>query len=458
MNKKTAKKNRKTTKTIFSFLLICTIFVFVIYSASDKEVIALDMSVSPYYYNNAATQNSQYYSVTFDEEGEAVVALKLNIYNPNNESLEFVKLEIPGENIRILSALQEFWPLVERCTQWNNFCLDDNCTKTYQKCTGNSKYRDYYPAYHTSEYSSEKLSSSESFKFSVPKNIFQGETATLIIYYKATGYVKKSMGVHGFDFESIKYNYDSSRVRVSINVQNGLFLQGLSSKVDYKPADYGMLADAGSAKALASIDSKQLSEYSRSIEYGYGFVKEASALDPWESFHVKGRYSASRLLLNKGKISLSIGIILLVIGLLISGLRKAYTALKNAGVSIANTKTSKGLSTASGAWQQALVVILVTSFVSSILLLFGWYALSFISKNLYSWFGYSSSGVLTLFLILIFFLYSLFVLLAPPVFVGIRFGIVHGFAAFGATICFLILNLIILAIIYASMSSGGYYY
>ncbi len=454
--KNTLKSN--TSRIIFSLAILITSLIL------SSLAAAMEMMVPPSYGNEPA-QNSQYYNVIFDEEGEAVVALKVNVNNVNNQTLDKLKIEIPGQTVRILNVVQEYHPLKEECTEWKEVCADDNCTSYYKKCSYYNSYVDKYDAkYYPVEYATEKLSGSTAYTFTLPKVISQQNTATLIIYYKATGYVKKSLGVHSFDFETIKYNYDSSRVRVSINVQNDLFLQGVSSNVDYKPADYGMMAEP--SFSTDSVDSKAYSEYSRSIEYDYGFVKEASALDPWESFHVKGKYSASKLLLNKGRISLTIAIIVAVLALLLFGVRKAYRALKNAGVSIAssNTKTSKAAGKSSppaqdaNVQQQALVVILITSFVSSIMLLFGWYALSFISKNLYNWFGSSSSGVLMLLMVLIFFLYSLFVLLAPPVFVGIRFGIVHGFAAFGATIGFLILNLIILAIIYASMSAGGYYY
>ncbi len=467
MTRKNNQKNNLNSNTSRIIFLLAILIISLILSSLAS---AMEMMVPPNY-GNAPAQNSQYYSVIFDEEGEAVVALKVNVNNPNNVTLDKLKIEIPGQTVRILNVVQEYHLLKEECGQWKEVCTDENCSTYTKKCSYYNHYVDYYDTnFYPVDYTTEKLSGSSIFTFSLPKVITQQNTATLIIYYKATGYVKKSLGVHGFDFETIKYNYDSSKVRVSINVQNDLFMQGMTSSVDYKPADFGMIAESSFAKS-ESLDSKAYSEYSRNIEYDYGFVKEASALDPWESFHVKGKYSASKLLLNKGRIGLTIAIILAVLALLFFGARKAYRALKNAGVSMtsittgsSHPKTSKAagkstlLAQDATLQQQSLVVILITSFVSSILLIFGWYALTFISKNLYTWFGSSSSGTLMLLLLLVFFLYSLFMLFAPPVFVGIRFGLVHGFAAFGATIGFLILNLIILAILYASMSAGGYYY
>ena len=453
---------------IFGILLFSSVALALSPVAKEMMPIIAEPDFYPEY--RAPAQNSQYYSVMFDEEGEAVVALKVNLNNPSNETLDKLKIEIPGETIRILNVVQEYHLLKEECAEWKEVCADDNCTSYYKKCSYFNSYVDYSSTkFYPVEYAAEKLSGSTAFTFTLPKVITQQNTATLIIYYKATGYVKKSLGVHNFDFETIKYNYDTSHVRVSINVQNDLFLEGTSASVNYKPADYGMMAEASFAKS-ESFDSKQLSEYSRSIEYDYGYVKEASALDPWESFHVKGKYSTSKSLLNKGRISLTIGIILGVLVLLFFGARKAYRVLRDySGISFASNlsnasagKASKSNSSKSAVvipnTSQALAMVLTASFISSILLLLGWYALSFISKNLYNWIGYSSSGVLTLLMILIFFLYSLFVLFAPAIYVGIRLGILPGFATFGAVIGFLIIELIILAIIYASMGAGGYYY
>ena len=456
------------------FLSVITLIIILGVSlASAMEAVAqvqkadsMMIEPGPYYGNsNQPIQNSQFYSVVFDEEGEAVVALKLNILNPNNETVDKIKIEIPGQTIRILNVVQEYHLLKEQCAQWKDVCADEKCTSYYKKCAYYHSYVDNYEArYYPVEYTAEKLSDSTAYTFNLPKVITQQNTATLIIYYKATGYVKKSLGVFDFNFETIKYNYDASHVRVSINVQNELYLAGGTSNVDYKPADFGGLA---MSKSTESFDSKQLSEYSRSIEYDYGYVKEASALDPWESFHVKGRYSASRLLLNKGKIGLTIGIILAVIGLLIFGIRKAYGALKTSTLANANSNTSsakakKETSNEFAAQQplthQALVTILIASFISSILLLAGWFALTYVSLNLYNWVGYGYSGSLSLLLVLVFFLFSLFVLLAPAIYVGARLGILSGFATFGAIIGFLIIELIILAVIFASLNMPRMYY
>ena len=451
---------------LFGILLLSSVTLAM--SPVAKEMMPIIAEPGYFPENRVPAQNSQYYSVMFDEEGEAVVALKVNLNNPSNETLDKLNIEIPGETIRILNVVQEYHLLKEECAQWKEVCADDNCSSYYKKCTYYNNYIDYYESkFYPVEYKTEKLSGSTAFTFTLPKVITQQNTATLIIYYKATGYVKKSLGVHSFDFETIKYNYDTSHVRVSVNAQNDLFLEGTSASVNYKPADYGMLAEASFAKS-ESFDSKQLSEYSRSIEYDYGYVKETSALDPWESFHVKGKYSASKLLLNKGRISLTIGIILGMLALLFFGARKAFRLLKDhsgfpyasnlSNASAGKASKSNSSKVAMPDTGQALAMVLTASFISSILLLVGWYALTFISKNLYDWVGYSSSGVWTLLMILVFFLYSLFVLLAPAVYVGIRLGILPGFATFGAVIVFLIIELIIMAIIYASIGSRGYYY
>src|SRR3989344_5147217 len=61
------------------------------------------------YPTNSYNQNNQYYTVTFDGEGEASVIGKLNFYNFGKNQINNIRLEIPGNNIRIINIVQEYY-------------------------------------------------------------------------------------------------------------------------------------------------------------------------------------------------------------------------------------------------------------------------------------------------------------------------------------------------------------
>ena len=68
------------------------------------------------YYSNSFGQNTQYYTVNFDNEGEASVLARLNFHNIQIIPLDTIKLEIPGNNIRIINVVQEYY-------SYNNVCV-----------------------------------------------------------------------------------------------------------------------------------------------------------------------------------------------------------------------------------------------------------------------------------------------------------------------------------------------
>src|SRR3989338_9304945 len=85
----------------------------------------LGLSVEPYYGGNTFSQNTQYYTVNFDNEGEASVFARLNFHNIESTPLNTIKLEIPGNNIRIINVVQEYYTYTDVCVKYdyihNNF-------------------------------------------------------------------------------------------------------------------------------------------------------------------------------------------------------------------------------------------------------------------------------------------------------------------------------------------------
>ena len=53
------------------------------------------------------TGQNQYYTVVFDGEGEAAVAVKLTFQNTTKDPINSVDIEIPGTTVRLITAVQE---------------------------------------------------------------------------------------------------------------------------------------------------------------------------------------------------------------------------------------------------------------------------------------------------------------------------------------------------------------
>jgi len=201
------------------------------------------------------TSAKQYYSVFFDEEDEAYIALRLDMNNKEDKPIDYLNVEIPGYNVQILNVLER-------------------SGYTYNKI----------------DVQSSRLSRSTVLTLKI-NSIEPGKDTSIMIIYKVEGYSNEVLGNHDFTFETVKLPYTTSDVRVSINVQEGLILKGGKANVNYLPSFTKFSGQ------ITTELNKEVSAYSDRLLYEPRFVKTASMLDPLESFTVKGTFSRSWLLL-----------------------------------------------------------------------------------------------------------------------------------------------------------------
>src|SRR3989344_4838964 len=274
-------------------LLIALLLVVSVYA---QEAIRMPTPV-----DGAGLGQNPFYSVVFDGEGDAIVAAKLKIQNIGKDNLKELSIEIPGEDVRLIHIMQEVIRFQKICGAYDP---KGNCSYYYDQQV-------WPPEYYSIDKNTEKLSTSAKVTLNLPAELKEGETGTVLLYYKTDSYVKKSLGVFNFDFETIKWIFDTDRIRVAVNVQQDLYLEGVKGKIEYQDNF------ATAEKALVSgVQSADLQQFSSQIEWQQGIVKEASGLDPYESFHAKGRYAESWLNLNKGGIGVGVLITIIVLGFL----------------------------------------------------------------------------------------------------------------------------------------------
>ncbi len=388
--------------------LIAGLFLLVLLLA---PLSAFAKTFEPSYYSYPDS-TSQYYSVIYDNEQEAAVAAYISIQNDGQENLSSVTVELPGVNVRLINAIQEFREPSKHCSDWQDVCTSlsgDLCESYIRKCLSWST--DYYnsnPSYYMLDKSVEQLSFSAKYAVKLERPVAAGETSALILYYKSSGTASESLGVSRFSFETLKIPYDAKTVRVAVNVQPDVHLKGSSSNVRSLPN-----LDMAASFASKGTESPELSTLSNSIRYQQGYVKQAYGLDPWESFVVKGSYSSSWLALYWPKLlmwaAIGIAVISVAVFLIAFIVRKSRESRKN-----------------------VLSKILLAAFSGTILSLF-LLVVSFLLLSLFK-FSYYSQPLASLVFLLILIILLAAALFGPSIYLGIKHGFAIGMAAFLLTI------------------------
>ena len=396
--------------------------------------IVLASEAMPRYYPDSGFGQNHYYVVNFDEEGEAAVAAKLVIQNTKKQEITDVVVEIPGQSVRIINAIQEARESTRKCRYWDDICIWYNnniCEKHAKKCY--EWYYDYQPyqTYHTIDYDYEILSKSVKYTLHLPVNVSEQQTTTILLYYKATGYVDQSLGVYNFDFETAKLNYDINKIRVAITVQEDLYFKGGKTRIDFRP-NSGVMSKSLAAEGARS---DEMQSFSSQITYSPGYVKEAQGLDPWESFHVKGKYASSWFALYKAWIIL----VLLALAAVVWG---TNLFLINKVKKVRRPKLNKK------------VKPVTVGFFNSLVLIGFWFLLSVFMK----WFSrviyYTYEGFLFPLIILFASLIILVLTFGVPIYMGIKHGLSSGVITMLSQIFWMFVFLIVIAFLLTIFGSS----
>jgi hypothetical protein len=278
---------------------------------------------------------NHYYTVTFRGNGEAIVLSKMVITNPNDTTMYEFSFEAPNVNISELTLLQQKLP--ESCLEYAypsiyptptpsriiyatptpGIMMPDYYTQPYCVRYQSADYINYYGG-GTAEYQRVKFNQEGSlYRLQLPYPVEPNGSSAIILSFAAHGYVKNSLGLMEFNFETLKVPSRVSLTRVAVDVDSDLYLKGKQSQVNYNTGGMTNL----SIPTLGSYGEKS-AELDRSIgsigTYG-ALVKEAKNLAPNESFTVRGEYSKSSLRLYLSSVLTGILVIVLIcIGLFLA--------------------------------------------------------------------------------------------------------------------------------------------
>ena len=352
--------------------------------------------------------NKQYYTVYLDDEGEASVFAKFVLVNTGDEKMDSLQLELQGD-ATVLNVVQE----VELRRESDN-------------------YRGYYTeiVYYDVDFVVDKLSQSSVVELLNLETVDENEELVLLVTYKQDNVADLSLGVWDFEFETAKWNYDTSYIKVSSNVANGLFLKGIESEQNYET---GAVFAKSVSEESAAFASEDLEDYSRSIEYSYGHTEEGYAFDAQESFSVTGNYSKSEFLLNLWKNVAGIGLGLLLVSLLTIGVSRGFRTL--------GAKKNKASS--------EIIVVGLLSSVSVALI--GGLGIWMISK-LHEYLGYNLADLFGLVLGILLFVFGIFAIVVPAVYLGKKhkdylIGLWSAGVTIGSLLLISLLGIIVLALL-----------
>ncbi len=235
---------------------------------------------------------NHFYSVFFRGNGEAIVFGRITINNQNDRWLDEFSLEIPKVNPAEMVIFQQ--KVKEVCVEYDYSLQPDPLTLQYPCLRYQMEDMQSYPYFYAqSEYMRANYTASGNlFRMTLPEPIAPQKSGAIIFSYAAFGYVKNSLGLFKFNFETPKVPSRISSLKVSVDVDSELYLKGKRSEVNYTVPSQELFSPSGvsggkfASPALDSLVS-QIGSYG-------SMVKEAKNLAPNESLSVKGEYAKSK--------------------------------------------------------------------------------------------------------------------------------------------------------------------
>jgi hypothetical protein len=376
------------------------------------------------------------YSVFFRGNGEGIVLARVALKNLEENSLSKFDFEVLNASTAEMVAYQQV--ISPTCARYD-YTKNQECLQY----TEADYFSDYGYAYgSTTKYNKLKINQAGSnFSVEFPDAIATNSSTALIIAYSSKSYVKESVGLYKYTFETLKVNQRVSSSSVAIDVDEDLYLKDRKSTVNYGTSDSFGKALGSSASSVAS---PELDSVSRNIGNYGALIKDTKNLAPNETFTVKGEYSRNwwRLYLS------SILITLFIVALITVGAVLLSKYLKKRFVGDASQK-AKGSAVSHVPFSPFSLAYIFNGFVSAFLVVLLTIFVQYLSR---SSIFYSTSGAFFELILVILVLIAYFlVIFGPAIVVGIK----HGFTGFLLTMVSVFGWLILFSVLYVILFQSG---
>lgn len=293
------------------------------------------------------THANQYYSVTYDGEGEAIVSMRIDITNRDQDPLTGLLVEIPYQNILLFSVAENVAPdyaqecirYVESCVEYGsgNTCVEydfnGNCLRYETPCLRQGQVCQQYRTtgsvngYTKLAVTPTTLAESVSLPIEFSAPVASDQSRTVLIMFKVKDLADKRAGVFHYEFDTARIPLLTRTVRVASNVPSGLIMDGVKSSVNYR-SDFSLLESSLDKMSAGVADQAMYASYGAAIYSARGAVETADYLDPHESLVVKGKYATSWWNLHWDTVFYSILIIAVILGMVIFATKRLRSHVK----------------------------------------------------------------------------------------------------------------------------------
>lgn len=282
------------------------------------------------------------YSVTFKEDGEAVIFAKLVFTNSTDKDQKTYTFSAKDTGLKELGILQVKLP--KECadyTQIYDSTLGRNTCARYRDPDYNSYYYYSYGAseeitYRRAEISNDGLD----YTVTLPEVLKPEKTTALLLAYTSTEYTKESLLAKKYDFPTLKIGNRITESKVGVSVDEGLTLEGVTTPTYCtmgmcpvtvsKDVSVSTIGNAGSISS-APVTNRSLDNLYASIGNGQR-TYQAKSITPNKSFIASGRYATSEIRLNAQSIGITLTIVafVLIVLVLVSIKFKGQSRVNNA--------------------------------------------------------------------------------------------------------------------------------
>jgi len=278
--------------------------------------------------------------------------------------------------------------------------------------------------------------SGDTITITLPQSVAPNETGSIVLYYRAMGYVTKDIiGALNFSFETLKIEDRIASVEVGISTDSDLLLKDVHSEVNYRFNNVGTLMAAQSISGSVAVSNPQFDSFYQQIGRGM-IVKNSSDLQPLDSYVITGKYAKNHFQLYASDILIRVIPIIIFVFLVVFVLIKILRKYKQTLV----MKTSEEV--------PPIVGILSVSFLTAFCVVSYTVILLFLIRFIQTYSRVSSdinSLIVILFLVISIGVYA-FMLAAAPVYIGIKRGIKWGATTFGISFLWMILFTVIVVV------------
>lgn len=262
-------------------------------------------------FSSTNTQTEQFYSVIFNRQGDADVLARSTFFNPTKDDMSKLEIVVPGAQVRVLNLVQQKPETTKNCTSYDFKVLTPQnqtppCLIWQDYPTGRSLYS-------ALDFTQTDNNDSLKLNFDLKESIKPQQATTVLLHYKASGLALKNWHSFSYNFQTVKSNFDIDSVRVSIDVNDDLFIKKDATGSTNSVAQPEIVPMATSASFSASPN---LDTVSSSVSTATGVVKSTTSLNPNENFSVKGKYYENSFYANLTS-SIVLGLTFLIIIILL---------------------------------------------------------------------------------------------------------------------------------------------